>query len=286
MRNPLVYSLPNMDYQIFYNKAPRLWTCLSGTWFLVLLVLLYTVCLIFYRLFLSPLAKFPGPRLAAATKLYETYFAIVKGGRFTWEIDRLHQKYGPVIRITPYELHIKDPDYYDVLYSGPTRKRDKDAWFSFIGYPRSIFSTEGHSLHRARRSVLGQSFSKKAILDLEPVIQANIQLLCRHFATAAERKNPLELHTAFLCFASDTLSQHAFGEQNGFRYLDHLELTNTWKRRVNSVFELLMVARHFPFLCKLSHLLPLPSGLISPPFYHVDKLEVVSENTLSKPSDK
>lgn len=270
-----------MGDQTFHNIAPTFWTsCLRSTWFPVLIVLLYLVSLILYQLFLSPLAKFPGPRLAAVSKLYEKYFDLVKGGRFTWEINRLHEQYGPIIRISPSELHIKDPDYYDVLYSGPTRKRDKDSWFSFIGYSKSIFSTEGHTLHRARRHVLGQFFSKRAILDLEPVMQANIQLLCRHFATAAECGNSLELHAAFLCFASDTLSQHAFGELNGFHYLHEPELSNTFKRRVNSIFELVIQARHSPLLCKLAHLLPLPTGLIMEPFYHVDKLESVREEPI------
>lgn len=32
---------------------------------------------------------------------------------------------GPIIRINPYELHIDDLEFYDELYAGSTRKREK-----------------------------------------------------------------------------------------------------------------------------------------------------------------
>lgn len=57
-------------------------------------VALYTLGLTLYRLFLSPLAKFPGPKLAAATLWYEFYFDVVKKGQYTFEIGRMHDKYG------------------------------------------------------------------------------------------------------------------------------------------------------------------------------------------------
>lgn len=47
-----------------------------------------------YRLFFHPLAKFPGPKLAAATHLYEGYYDVVKKGRYIFEVGKMHEKYG------------------------------------------------------------------------------------------------------------------------------------------------------------------------------------------------
>jgi uncharacterized RDD family membrane protein YckC len=47
-----------------------------------------------YRLFLSPLAQLPGPKLAALTSWYEFYFDVIKPGKFVWKIRDLHKQYG------------------------------------------------------------------------------------------------------------------------------------------------------------------------------------------------
>lgn len=56
--------------------------------------LAYGTCLIVYRLLFHPLARFPGPKLAAATLWYEFYYDVVKRGQFTFKIKELHEKYG------------------------------------------------------------------------------------------------------------------------------------------------------------------------------------------------
>ena len=56
----------------------------------------YLATLTMYRLYLSPLASFPGPKMTALTQWYETYCEIFKkgGGQFVFEIHKWHEKYG------------------------------------------------------------------------------------------------------------------------------------------------------------------------------------------------
>jgi hypothetical protein len=55
---------------------------------------LYVVYGIVWRLYWSPIAKFPGPKLAAVTLWYEFYYDVLKNGRYMWEIEKMHEKYG------------------------------------------------------------------------------------------------------------------------------------------------------------------------------------------------
>jgi hypothetical protein len=58
------------------------------------LLFLWVLSLFVYRLYFSPLAKFPGPKLAAATGWVETYHDVVRGGQFIFKIREWHAKYG------------------------------------------------------------------------------------------------------------------------------------------------------------------------------------------------
>ena len=62
--------------------------------FLILALAAYTIYGILYRLYFSPVAGFPGPRLAALSFWYEFYYDVVKRGQYTFKIRELHERYG------------------------------------------------------------------------------------------------------------------------------------------------------------------------------------------------
>ena len=68
------------------------------------LLLVYLVCLSVWRLYLCPLAGFPGPKLAALTLWYECYYDVLKpgGGLYIWKIEEMHKKYGKSILSSKY----------------------------------------------------------------------------------------------------------------------------------------------------------------------------------------
>lgn len=46
---------------------------------------------------LHPLYEFPGPKLAAASYLYEAWYDAVLGGKYSWQIKAMHEKYGTIL---------------------------------------------------------------------------------------------------------------------------------------------------------------------------------------------
>jgi hypothetical protein len=57
---------------------------------------LYGASLAIYRLYFHPLAGFPGPKIAAATRWYEFYYDVIKRGKYVYKIEEMHRKYGKV----------------------------------------------------------------------------------------------------------------------------------------------------------------------------------------------
>jgi hypothetical protein len=60
-----------------------------------IVVIFYALARVIYRLTLHPLARIPGPKLAASTQLYQTFYGY-HGGRsdFYQQVERLHKQYG------------------------------------------------------------------------------------------------------------------------------------------------------------------------------------------------
>jgi hypothetical protein len=189
-----------------------------------MLVLLLTSLLLWalyvpvYRLFFSPIAAIPGPKLAAITQWYETYYNVYLGGKFTLHLDKLHAKYGPIIRTNPWEVHINDPEFFETIYS--MAAFGKASQHVNCGNIRSctIF-TAPHDLHRLRRSALNPFFSKRQIYLYASEIQARATKFCNRINVEYRNKgNVLQLDKALACFTAVNIAVSII---NSFSFLIH-----------------------------------------------------------------
>lgn len=220
------------------------------------LFLIYVPTVIIYRLYFSPLTKFPGPRIAAATLWYEYYYDVVKRGRYTWKIIELHKQYGPIVRISPYELHINDPEFYDEIYVGPAIRRTEKYEWAVRGFgPTSYtFSTIPHELHRKRRNSVAPHFSKFNVQKLEPSVQAMVDKLVTRLEKLKGNGSVVNLIPAFASLTSDVICQYSFAAPYG--YLDSAEFAPYWHTAVMQASEGFHFFKQFAWLETLLRSLP------------------------------
>ncbi|KAE9378827.1 putative cytochrome P450 [Stipitochalara longipes BDJ] len=165
-----------------------------------------------YRLYFSPIAKFPGPKLAALTLWYEFFYDVLRGGQYAFKIQELHKKYGPIVRISPYELHVYTPQFYEELYSGASKKRNKYDWYcKWAATPDGSLGTVGHDLQRVRRGALNPYFSKASVRRLQPLIQERVDILLARIKEFGISRQPLTISLAYVAFSSDVVAQYSFG---------------------------------------------------------------------------
>ncbi|KAK2798823.1 hypothetical protein FQN50_008684 [Emmonsiellopsis sp. PD_5] len=217
-------------------------------------VTIYVAIRLIYRLYISPLSKFPGPRLAAATLWYEFYYDAVLKGRYTFKIKELHKKYGPIIRISPYELHIDDPEYYHVLYSySPAR----DKYYYYLkpfDFPLSAFGTESHRAHRFRRRALNPFFFRQRVAQHERLVQTLVQKFCKRIDEfdAAGKIVPISL--GYVCLITDLITSYVL--DTNYQYLDTPDWFPHWRRALGSASEMVMISRQVTWVLSLLKCVP------------------------------
>ncbi|CAL3965293.1 unnamed protein product [Diplocarpon coronariae] len=225
---------------------------------LVSSAVIYGLGLVVYRLFFHPLKHYPGPKLAAATRWYEFYFDLVKGagGQFAWEIERMHDVYGPIVRINPDELHVRDPDWVDVLYAGNPTHRDKHPPFAAMtGNPEASFGTVDHKIHRKRKLATSPFFSKRSVAAAEPIIRGQAEKLCQSLQDSYARREVVKLHTTYLGFTTDSVSEFAFARPDGLQ--GNTEGLEDWAETLKMVGESFPLLRQFPWMLKVALKFPL-----------------------------
>ncbi|OKL64358.1 hypothetical protein UA08_00972 [Talaromyces atroroseus] len=173
--------------------------------------LLYLACIATYRLLFHPLAGFPGPKYAALSRWHECYFDVYQQGKFIFWIEKQHEKYGPIIRITPDELHILDADFWETLFTKAGRV-DKYSWMaSRFGNETSVLTTAGHDLHRVRRNALNPYFSRQRILGLQATIQQKLSIFLEQIRGSAKTGTSITISHGFMAFSEDVIMNYCFG---------------------------------------------------------------------------
>jgi cytochrome P450 len=135
-------------------------------------------CSVIYSLYLSPLAKYPGPLFAKISSLPDFYWALT-GDRHMW-IARNHEIYGDVLRFRPDGLLFKTPQaYQDIFNAKANVKRSK--FYNMLTrnkHDLSTITSTDPALHAQKRRVLNTIFSERSLRKMEPFLVNHVARWC------------------------------------------------------------------------------------------------------------
>lgn len=228
----------------------------SSIWALLALggILVYAAVIV-YRLTLHPLAKFPGPRLAAATHWYEAYYELLHhgGAQFAPKVRQLHALYGPIVRINPHEISVNDAEFHDKLYAPQPAVRDRHPNFSAaLGTTSGSFSSPDHFLHRSRRVAYSPFFATANVMATEGDMREKVDHLCD--LIRARGDGGINLRACFAAVGFDSFYSWAFG--HSMNLLDDLPMAQQCSDTVELLVTSAPFYRMFPTVMKFARQVP------------------------------
>jgi hypothetical protein len=223
-----------------------------------------------YSVYFGPLSQFPGPKFAAATLWYEFYYDVILQGRYTFKIKELHKKYGmrrsvllserlieslgPIIRISPNELHIDQPDYYEKLYPQHEPRDKSEYYLSQFQLPGSSFGTASHRHHRIRRGALNPFLSKQTVIRIQPLLTYMIDKLCNRIEEFRTSGQPMPIRLVYSCLATDIVTLIVLNHNR--HLLDSPDFSPVWVETVKAIAAAGHTMKQFPWLFSVIRALP------------------------------
>lgn len=167
---------------------------------------------------------------------------------------------GPVVRIAPNEVHLSNPDNYDRIYHMSSKFTKDPTHYHASGAADGMFGTVSNALHRRRRGPLNPFFSRRAVLDLQPIVRDKANRLCHLLRHDDDHQRPqaVDLYLAFRAVSIDVITEYAFGACWGF--LERKDLGAAWNSQLKRAGMAFWTFQQFPLLRTL--MLYLPAWLV------------------------
>jgi hypothetical protein len=128
-----------------------------------------------YQRFFSPLAGVPGPFLASLTSFWLSWISV--RGDMIRVFEKLHDKHGDVVRISPTEVSVIDLKAFRTIYSSSSKFK-KSSWYSVIRGHRQfdVFGSQDLKIHAQQRRLTARAFAMESLKELEPYVDNMIEV--------------------------------------------------------------------------------------------------------------
>ncbi|KAH6975712.1 putative cytochrome P450 oxidoreductase [Ilyonectria destructans] len=173
------------------------------------------------RRYFSPLSRFPGPFWASITRWWLVLDAW--GEKHQETMLRLHEKYGPIVRTTPFELQIADPSAISILYGAANNGFTKGPWYGVWSFsdPKDSFTETDNSTHAKRRRNAASGYAMTSILMMEEKVNHCTRTLLTELSKRASSDQTVMMDQWLLWYAFDVIGELAIGKELGFLKAGH-----------------------------------------------------------------
>ncbi|CAI6332173.1 unnamed protein product [Periconia digitata] len=157
----------------------------------------------------------PGPWYTRFTHL-RLKRAVVTGRR-AFYIHDLHQKYGPIVRLSPDEVAVADLNAFKEIHKIGSGFL-KSTWYERLAnFPKKgMFTMIDPKEYASRRKLLSGSFSKSYLMThWESTIREKVNLCVSKIKDSATQNGTADVYNWWMLLASDVTAHLAFGESFG-----------------------------------------------------------------------
>lgn len=181
-------------------------------------MLVLCITALVHRIINDPLRQFPGPVIARFSNILHSYWFL--SGRQPYHILKLHEKYGPVVRLAPNELSFNSSRSWKDIYGHRQGHRVfvKSEFYdggSFADQAHSIVSERDVSQHAIMRRYLSHAFSDRALKEQEYLVAEVVDELIEQLHINASGPEGSDLVMWFNLCTFDIIGSLAFGETFG-----------------------------------------------------------------------
>jgi hypothetical protein len=171
-----------------------------------------------YRLYFSPLSKFPGPKLNAVSPIPSIISLL--SGRGPFDTKLMHDKYGPVVRVSPNELHFNTAQSWQDIYGHRNGHVNFHKDPSHVGSVEPVIGVSTLTMsddenHARQRRALAHSFSQKALSEQEHIIQGYVSTFIAQLGKMSARDEQFNMVDWLNFTTFDIIGDLAFGEPFG-----------------------------------------------------------------------
>ncbi|CAG8893492.1 unnamed protein product [Penicillium egyptiacum] len=210
---------------------------------------------VIYRRLTNPLSHIPGPEISKWTEAIYTYNWLK--GRTPMYVHQLHEKHGPIVRISPDQVDICDVDAVKEIHKTNSRFA-KTAFYRklALGNVPTTFSTTDRNFHTHHRRLLASPISDSSLARLEPLIANRVRTAVNKITMELTAYGVTDVFKWWLFMATDIIGELTFGDS--FRMLE-VGKKNQYSLDMERLISLQPFRTTFPSLVKIARYFPLPA---------------------------